>query len=58
MNLNWELMGWVLFSILGVLGILWILLGLWFYRLFRNERCRIEERMKRQEQIRNRRENW
>lgn len=58
MNLNWELMGWVLFSILGVLGILWILLGLWFYRLFRNESRRIEERMKRQEQIRNRRENW
>lgn len=58
MNLNWELMGWILCSIFGVLGILWIIVGIWFWQFFTRYNRRAEERRKRQEQIRNRRENW
>lgn len=58
MNLNWELMGWILCSIFGVLGILWIIVGIWFYRVITQYEARKAERQVRQEQIRNRRENW
>ncbi|AUG87812.1 membrane protein [Klebsiella phage Menlow] len=58
MNIDWNLVYLVLAVLASIVFVVWIILGLWFYRLFRNEKHRIEERMKRQEQIRNRRENW
>lgn len=58
MNLNWELMGWILCSIFGVLGILWIIVAIWFYRVVTQYEARKAERQLRQEEIRNRRENW
>lgn len=58
MNIDWNLVYLVLAVLASIVFVVWIILGLWFYRLFRNEKNRIEERMKRQEQIRNRRENW
>lgn len=58
MNLNWELVGLVLSIIFGVVGVVWVIIGIWFYRFFTKYEKRDAERMKRQEQIRNRRENW
>lgn len=58
MIINWELVGLVLIIIFGVVGVVWVIIGIWFYRLFTKYEKRDAERMKRQEQIRNRRENW
>ncbi|CAD5240591.1 hypothetical protein NJHLHPIG_00118 [Klebsiella phage vB_KqM-Bilbo] len=58
MIINWELVGLVLSIIFGLVGVVWVIIGIWFYRLFTTYEKRDAERMKRQEQIRNRRENW
>lgn len=57
MNINWELVGWVLSIIFGVVGVVWVIVGIWFYRFFTKFEKRDAERRARQEEIRNRRRN-
>lgn len=58
MNINWELVGWVLSIIFGVVGVVWVIVGIWFYRFFTKYEKRDAERQARLEEIRNRRRNW
>ncbi|ANM47266.1 membrane protein [Serratia phage vB_Sru_IME250] len=57
MNINWELVGWVLSIIFGVVGVVWVIVGIWFYRFFTKFEKRDAERRARLEEIRNRRRN-
>lgn len=58
MIINWELVGLVLSVIFGLVGVIWVIIGIWFYRFFTKYEKRDAERRARQEDIRNRRENW
>lgn len=58
MNIDWDLVYLVLAILAGVVLTVWVLIGVWFWRAFNRHERRAEERQKRQEQIRNRRENW
>lgn len=58
MNIDWDLVYLVLAILAGVVLVVWVIVGLWFWQFFTRYDRRAEERRKRQEQIRNRRENW